>query len=67
LGGVVSGQQVENLPLNGRSWASLMALVAGAIDTGTGTASSIRSVGKANARRVWVQARAVPSDPIPHH
>jgi hypothetical protein len=48
LGGVVSGQQVENLPLNGRSWASLMALVPGAIDTGTGTASSIRFVGKAN-------------------
>jgi hypothetical protein len=48
LGGVVSGQQVENLPLNGRSWASLMALVPGAIDTGTGTASSIRFVGKCN-------------------
>jgi hypothetical protein len=48
LGGVVSGQQVENLPLNGRSWASLMALVPGAIDTGTGTASSIRFVGKGN-------------------
>src|SRR5215475_10972515 len=31
-----------------RSWASLMALVPGAIDTGTGTASSIRFVGKGN-------------------
>ena len=48
LGGVVSGHQLEKLPLNGRSWASLMALVPGAIDTGTGTASSIRFVGKGN-------------------
>src|SRR5580698_4183459 len=44
LGGVVGTQQLENLPLNGRNWASLMALIPGAIDTGTGTASSIRFV-----------------------
>jgi hypothetical protein len=48
LGGVVGTEQLENLPLNGRNWASLMALVPGAIDTGTGTASSIRFVGHAN-------------------
>ena len=48
LGGVVGTQQLENLPLNGRNWASLMALVPGAIDTGTGTASSIRFAGHAN-------------------
>jgi hypothetical protein len=48
LGGVVSTRQLEDLPLNGRSWASLMALAPGAIDTGTGTASSIRFVGHAN-------------------
>jgi hypothetical protein len=48
LGGVVGTEQLENLPLNGRNWASLMALVPGATDTGTGTASSIRFVGHAN-------------------
>ncbi|HEX4165551.1 MAG TPA: TonB-dependent receptor [Bryobacteraceae bacterium] len=48
LGGVVGTQQLEDLPLNGRNWASLMALVPGAVDTGTGTASSIRFVGHAN-------------------
>jgi hypothetical protein len=48
LGGVIANQQLENLPLNGRNWASLMALVPGAVDTGTGTASSIRFVGHAN-------------------
>ena len=48
LGGVVSTQQLENLPLNGRSWASLMALVPGAVDTGAATTSSIRFVGHAN-------------------
>ncbi len=48
LGGVVGSQQLENLPLNGRSWASLMALVPGAVDTGAATAGSIRFVGHAN-------------------
>src|SRR5215469_9356253 len=48
LGGVVSALQLENLPLNGRSWASLMALTPGAVDTGAATASSIRFVGHAN-------------------
>jgi hypothetical protein len=48
LGGVVGAEQLENLPLNGRNWASLMALTPGAIDTGSGTASSIRFVGHAN-------------------
>lgn len=48
LGGVVSTLQLENLPLNGRSWASLMALTPGAVDTGAATASSIRFVGHAN-------------------
>ena len=48
LAGVVSTQQLQNLPLNGRSWASLMSLVPGAVDTGTGNASSIRFVGRGN-------------------
>jgi hypothetical protein len=48
LGGVVGTQQLENLPLNGRNWASLMALAPGAVDTGAATASSIRFVGHAN-------------------
>jgi hypothetical protein len=48
LGGVIGTRQLENLPLNGRSWASLMALVPGAVDTGAASASSIRFVGHAN-------------------
>jgi hypothetical protein len=48
LGGVVGTQQLEDLPLNGRNWASLMALVPGAVDSGGATASSIRFVGHAN-------------------
>src|SRR5215467_12246785 len=48
LGGVVGSQQLEHLPLNGRSWASLMALVPGAVDTGAATPGSIRFVGHAN-------------------
>ena len=48
LGGVVGTEQLQNLPLNGRNWASLMALVPGGVDTGTASASSIRFVGHAN-------------------
>jgi hypothetical protein len=48
IGGVVLNQQVKNLPLNGRNFASLMALVPGAIDSGGATVNSIRFAGRAN-------------------
>jgi hypothetical protein len=48
ISGVVSGQQVRELPLNGRNWASLMAQTPGAIDSGgaSGSQRSIRFVGR---------------------
>ena len=47
VGGVIAGEQIQNLPVNGRNWASLMALVPGAIDTGVGDQKSIRFAGRA--------------------
>jgi hypothetical protein len=48
ISGVVSGQQVRNLPLNGRNWASLMAQTPGAIDSGgsSGSQHSTRFAGR---------------------
>jgi len=46
VGGVIGGTQVANLPMNGRAWTSLMALVPGAIDSGGGTQKSIRFAGR---------------------
>jgi Carboxypeptidase regulatory-like domain len=46
VGGVIDTSQVGNLPLNGRAWTSLMALVPGAIDSGGGTQKSIRFAGR---------------------
>ncbi len=46
VGGVISSTQVEDLPINGRAWTSLMALVPGAIDSGGGTQKSIRFAGR---------------------
>ena len=45
VGGVVSGEQVRQLPINGRSWASLMTQTPGAIDSGTNNQRSIRFAG----------------------
>ncbi|HEX4165506.1 MAG TPA: TonB-dependent receptor [Bryobacteraceae bacterium] len=45
VGGVVSGEQVRQLPINGRSWASLMTQTPGAMDSGTDNQRSIRFVG----------------------
>jgi Carboxypeptidase regulatory-like domain len=44
-GGVVNKQQIEQLPLNGRNWATLMLLVPGAINTGIGNQTGIRFAG----------------------
>ncbi len=45
VGGVVSGEQVRQLPINGRSWASLETQTPGAIDSGTDNQRSIRFAG----------------------
>ena len=45
MGGVVSGEQVRQLPINGRSWASLMTQTPGAINAGADNQRSIRFVG----------------------
>jgi hypothetical protein len=45
FGGTVSGEQVRNIPLNGRNWATLETLAPGAIDSGSGLQSSIRFAG----------------------
>lgn len=46
LGGTVEDQAIGNLPLNGRNWSTLTALVPGAIDQGGSTERSIRFVGR---------------------
>jgi len=45
VGGVITGKQTDALPVNGRYWAQLMALIPGAISSGTGTQDNIRFAG----------------------
>ena len=53
LGTVIASQQVREIPLNGRHWASLMALAPGAINTGDGSQQTIRFVGRARDDNNW--------------
>ena len=46
LGGRVARVQARELPLNGRNWATLTALVPGAVDTGGSNQRSIRFAGR---------------------
>ena len=46
LGARVEREQVQQLPLNGRNWATLTALVPGAVDTGGSNQRSIRFAGR---------------------
>ncbi len=46
LGSTVEDEAIANLPLNGRNWSTLTALVPGAIDQGGSTERSIRFVGR---------------------
>ncbi|MDP2998692.1 MAG: TonB-dependent receptor, partial [Bryobacterales bacterium] len=53
VGTVIGGQHMRDIPLNGRHWASLMALAPGAINTGEGNQQSIRFVGRARDDNNW--------------
>jgi hypothetical protein len=44
--GLIEKEQAEELPLNGRNWASLTAFVPGAIDTGGSNQRTIRFAGR---------------------
>ena len=44
--GLIEKEQADELPLNGRNWASLTAFVPGAIDTGGSNQRSIRFAGR---------------------
>jgi len=45
VGGEIEEQQVEELPINGRNWATLTSLVPGALDNGAGDQRTIRFAG----------------------
>jgi hypothetical protein len=45
IGGVIQGAQIQELPMNGRSFVRLMSLVPGAIDDGGSTQDQIRFAG----------------------
>jgi hypothetical protein len=53
MGAVIGSREVREMPLNGRHWASLMALAPGAINTGDGSQQSIRFVGRARDDNNW--------------
>ena len=46
VSGLIERTQADELPLNGRNWASLTAFVPGAIDTGGSNQRSVRFVGR---------------------
>jgi hypothetical protein len=46
VGAVIRNDQVQNLPLNGRHWASLLALAPGAVNVGSGNQNNIRFNGR---------------------
>lgn len=53
IGGVVHGSQAQDLPLNGRNYVSLVALIPGAIDSGTGTQDQVRFAGLSAEDNSW--------------
>ena len=44
--GLIEREQADELPLNGRNWASLTAFVPGAVDTGGSNQRSVRFAGR---------------------
>jgi hypothetical protein len=53
IGGVVHGSQATEIPLNGRNYVGLVALVPGAIDSGTGTQDQVRFGGLSAEDNNW--------------
>ncbi len=53
IGSVISEQQIKNIPLNGRHWASLMMLAPGAVNVGEGNQNSIRFFGRPRDDNNW--------------
>jgi outer membrane receptor protein involved in Fe transport len=53
IGTVITSTQAREMPLNGRHWASLMALAPGAINSGDGSQQTIRFVGRARDDNNW--------------
>lgn len=53
IGQVIGESQLKNMPLNGRTWASLMAFAPGAVNTDDGTQNSIRFFGRARDENNW--------------
>jgi hypothetical protein len=53
IGTVIGSRQIREIPLNGRHWASLMALAPGAINTGDGSQQTIRFVGRSRDDNNW--------------
>ena len=53
IGSAVTSTQLEDIPLNGRNWASLMALAPGAVNTGEGNQGNIRFFGRARDDNNW--------------
>ena len=53
IGTVIGEQQIRNIPLNGRHWASLMALAPGAVNAGEGNQNSIRFFGRPRDDNNW--------------
>ncbi len=53
IGSVIGEQQMRNIPLNGRHWASLMMLAPGAVNVGEGNQNSIRFFGRPRDDNNW--------------
>lgn len=53
IGLVIGEQQIRNIPLNGRHWASLMLLAPGAVNVGEGNQNSIRFFGRPRDDNNW--------------
>ena len=62
LAGVVDFNQVSELPINGRAWTALMALVPGAMDSGGGTQKSIRFAGRGVTTTISVSMALTPPE-----
>jgi hypothetical protein len=53
VAGAITGEQLDNLPVNGRNWSNLTALAPGAVNTSDGTQASVRVFGRARDDNNW--------------